>query len=203
VGWIKTPAQSKTTVEKTILYIKNMVCPRCISTVSRVLQDCGLQAGPVSLGEAHILGTMPPDISRLSAALEAEGFEVMQDREQQLAESIKYTLIDYLEHYQTQYAPVTTSVFLSEKLCLPYQQLSKAFSRQENTTVEKYFIRLKIEKVKELLSYNELTLSEIAYQLKYSSVQHLSNQFKKVTGISVSDYKQHPAAGRTSLDALA
>jgi AraC family transcriptional regulator len=177
-----------------------MVCPRCISTVTRVLQESGLEVESVKLGEARIQGS--PDYARLKAALQPEGFEVIYNREQQLSESIKNILIGYLEHYQSHYEPVTTSVFLSEKLQLPYQQLSKAFSRQEGITIEKYFIKLKIEKVKELLSYNQLTLSEIAYQLKYSSVQHLSNQFKKVTGLSVSDYKQHPAAPRTSLDAL-
>lgn len=179
-----------------------MVCPRCISTVARVLQEAGLQVGEVKLGEARIQAEPAPDYGQLNAALEKEGFEVIYDREKQLSESIKNTLIDYLEHYQTQYEPVTTSVFLSEKLHLPYQQLSKVFSRQEGITIEKYFIKLKIEKVKELLSYNQLTLSEIAYQLKYSSVQHLSNQFRKVTGISVSDYKQQQEAPRTSLDAL-
>lgn len=186
----------------TVLHIKNMVCPRCISTVTRVLQEAGLQVGEVKLGEARIQAEPAPDYEQLNAALEKEGFEVIYDREKQLSESIKNTLIDYLEHYQTQYEPVTTSVFLSEKLHLPYQQLSKIFSRREGITIEKYFIKLKIEKVKELLSYNQLTLSEIAYQLKYSSVQHLSNQFRKVTSISVSDYKQQQAAPRTSLDAL-
>jgi AraC family transcriptional regulator len=179
-----------------------MVCPRCISTVTRVLQESGLAVEEVRLGEAHIQAQPAPNYEQLNAALKKEGFEVLYDREKQLSESIKNTLIDYLEHYQSQYEPVTTSVFLSEKLHLPYQQLSKIFSRQEGITIEKYFIKLKIEKVKELLSYNQLTLSEIAYQLKYSSVQHLSNQFRKVAGISVSDYKQQPASPRTSLDAL-
>jgi AraC family transcriptional regulator len=189
-------------VETTLLHIKNMVCPRCISTVTRVLQASGLTVEAVSLGEARIQGTGAPDYDQLNAALKTEGFELIYDREKQLSESIKNILIDYLEHYQSQYEPVTTSVFLAEKLHLPYQQLSKVFSRQEGTTIEKYFIKLKIEKVKELLSYNQLTLSEIAYQLKYSSVQHLSNQFRKVTGISVSDYKQQPPSSRISLDAL-
>lgn len=179
-----------------------MVCPRCISTVTRVLQEAGLEVAEVKLGEARIRRGTIPDFEQLNAALQKEGFEVLYDREKQLSESIKNILIDYLEHYQTQYEPVTTSVFLSEKLQLPYQQLSKVFSRQEGVTIEKFFIRLKIEKVKELLSYNQLTLSEIAYQLKYSSVQHLSNQFRKVAGVSVSDYKQQPAPPRTSLDAL-
>jgi AraC-like DNA-binding protein len=179
-----------------------MVCPRCISTVTRVLQESGLVVEEVRLGEARIQAGPVPNYDQLMAALETEGFEVIYDREKQLSESIKNILIDYLDHYQAQYEPVTTSVFLAEKLHLPYQQLSKVFSRQEGITIEKYFIKLKIEKVKELISYHQLTLSEIAYQLKYSSVQHLSNQFRKVTGMSVSDYKQHPATTRTSLDAL-
>lgn len=179
-----------------------MVCPRCISTVTRVLQEAGLPVADVKLGEARIRRGTEPDYAQLNTALKKEGFELLYDREKQLSESIKNILIDYLEHYQTQYEPVTTSVFLSEKLQLPYQQLSKVFSRQESITIEKFFIKLKIEKVKELLSYNQLTLSEIAYQLKYSSVQHLSNQFRKVAGLSVSDYKQQPFPPRTSLDAL-
>jgi AraC family transcriptional regulator len=194
--------KAQTAVKTTVLHIKNMVCPRCISTVTRVLQEAGLRVEEVKLGEARIQAEPAPDYEQLNGVLEKEGFEVIYDREKQLSESIKNVLIDYLEHYQTQYEPVTTSVFLSEKLHLPYQQLSKIFSRQEGITIEKYFIKLKIEKVKELLSYNQLTLSEIAYQLKYSSVQHLSNQFRKVTGVSVSDYKQQAAAPRTSLDAL-
>ncbi|GEO02540.1 hypothetical protein AAE02nite_02040 [Adhaeribacter aerolatus] len=190
-------------MENAQLHIKNMVCPRCISTVTRVLTEAGLPVAEVTLGEAKLAAPdVNLDFDALNQALQQEGFELIYDREKQLSEKIKNLLIHYLEHFQTHYEPVTTSVFLSEKLNLPYQQLSKVFSRQEGTTIEKYFIRLKIEKVKELLSYNQLTLSEIAYQLKYSSVQHLSNQFKKVTGLSVSDYKSGAAATRTSLDSL-
>ncbi|PIQ21695.1 MAG: AraC family transcriptional regulator [Cytophagales bacterium CG18_big_fil_WC_8_21_14_2_50_42_9] len=179
-----------------------MVCPRCVSTVNRVLTDAGLQVKEVKLGEALVQSPDVPDLDVLNTALEQEGFELIYDREKQLSEKIKTMLIDYLEHFQTPYEPVTTSAFLADKLNMPYQQLSKVFSRQENTTIEKFFIKLKIEKVKELLSYHQLTLSEIAFRLKYSSVQHLSNQFKKVTGQSVSAYKQADAPPRTSLDAL-
>ena len=189
-------------MKTTSLHIKNMVCPRCISTVQRVLTKAGLQVEEVRLGEASIQTPEASDLDALNNALEQEGFELIYDREKQLSEKIKTLLIDYLEHYQSQYEPVTTSAFLSEKLNISYQQLSKIFSRQENTTIEKFFIKLKIEKVKELLSYHQLTLSEIAFRLKYSSVQHLSNQFKKVTGQSVSEYKNADAPSRTSLDAL-
>ncbi|MDB5261700.1 MAG: hypothetical protein JWQ14_981 [Adhaeribacter sp.] len=185
------------------LHIKNMVCPRCISTVTRVLTDAGLPVQEVTLGEARIaVPETEVNFTHLNSALQQEGFELIYDREKQLAEQIKTQLINYLNHFQTHYEPVTTSAYLTDKLNLPYQQLSKIFSRQEHTTIEKYFIRLKIEKVKELLSYNQLTLSEIAYQLKYSSLQHLSTQFKKVTGVSVSEYKNAANSPRNSLDAL-
>lgn len=189
-------------MKTTLLHIKNMVCPRCISTVTRVLKDAGLVVQDVTLGEAEVQPSNQLDFEHLNHALRQEGFELIYDREHQLSEKIKTTLIEYLEHFQAHYEPLTTSAFLSDKLHIPYQQLSKVFSRQQNTTLEKYFIKLKIEKVKELLSYNQLTLSEIAHQLKYSSVQHLSNQFKKITGLSVSEYKQEVTPPRTSLDAL-
>lgn len=187
----------------TQLHIKNMVCPRCISTVTRVLSEAGLAVQAVTLGLAEVVSENKPiNYTTLNQELQKEGFELLQDPEKQIAESIKNTLIDYLDHFQTHYEPITTSIFLTEKLHIPYPQLSKIFSRQENSTIEQYFIKLRIEKVKELLSYGQLTLSEIGHELKYSSVQHLSTQFKKVTGISVSDYKGITTAPRTSLDAL-
>ncbi len=185
----------------TQLHIKNMVCPRCISTVTRVLTEAGLAVQNVSLGLAEVVPENQ-DINyiKINQELQKEGFELLQDPEKQIAERIKNILIDYLDHFQTHYQPITTSIFLTQKIDIPYPQLSKIFSRQEQSTIEKYFIKLRIEKVKELLSYGQLTLSEIAYELKYSSVQHLSNQFKKVTGLSVSDYKNTTATSRTSLD---
>jgi AraC family transcriptional regulator len=187
-------------VETTTLHIKNMVCPRCISTVTRVLQEQGLQVNDVQLGYAEVAGH--PDAAKIDAALQPEGFTLLLDRDKQLVEKIKNTLIDYLQHFETAYQPVTTSVYLSEKLDTDYSYLSKVFSRLEPTTIEKYFILLKIERVKELLSYGQLTLSEIAHQLQYSSVQHLSNQFKKITGQSVSEYKNTIQPTRTPLDAI-
>ena len=187
-------------MDNTILHIKNMVCPRCISTVTRVLQQQGLQVNEVQLGQAAVTGV--PDLPAIEVALQQEGFSLLQDRDQQLVERIKNVLIDYLQHFETAYQPVTTSVYLAEKLDADYQYLSKVFSRLEPLTIEKYFIMLKIERVKELLSYGQLTLSEIAHQLHYSSVQHLSNQFKKVTGQSVSEYKSQSHPSRTPLDAI-
>ena len=177
-----------------------MVCPRCISTVTRVLHEQGLQVNAVQLGYAEVSGEV--DLNKIDAALQPEGFTLLLDRDHQLVEKIKNTLIDYLQHFETAYQPVTTSVFLAEKLDTDYSYLSKVFSRLEPVTIERYFILLKIERVKELLSYGQLTLSEIAHQLQYSSVQHLSNQFKKITGQSVSAYKNTLQPTRTPLDAI-
>jgi AraC-like DNA-binding protein len=184
------------------LFIKNMVCPRCVATVTDVLTQQGLAVQEVKLGEAVVTGDQEPDIPAVSEALQAHGFELLQEKDEQLTDLIKTTLLEYQHHLEEEYHPITTSVYLSEKLGMSYQHLSKVFSQHTDTTIEKYLIRLKIERVKELISYGELTLSEIAFKLQYSSVQHLSNQFKKVTGISVTDYKKNPTIDRTSLDKL-
>lgn len=183
------------------LHIKNMVCPRCISSVTETLSREGAVVEEVSLGEARIQAPHP-DLQKLDEALQESGFALIYDKERQTVEQIKAILIDYIQHLKTEYQPITTSAFLAEKTGQNYPYLSKVFSKYEHLTIEKYFIRLKIERVKELLSYNELTLSEIAWELKYSSVQHLSNQFRKVTGISVSDYKANPLPDRNPLNEL-
>ncbi|RNI26148.1 helix-turn-helix domain-containing protein [Rufibacter latericius] len=185
------------------VYIKNMVCPRCIATVTEVLTQQGLAVQEVKLGEAVVTANEEPDASALSAALQAHGFELLQEKEEQLTNLIKTTLLEYQRHLEEEYQPITTSVYLADKLGMSYQHLSKVFSQHTGTTIEKHLIRLKIERVKELISYGELTLSEIAFRLQYSSVQHLSNQFKKVTGISVTDYKKNPTVERRPLDNLA
>ncbi|MBC3541883.1 helix-turn-helix domain-containing protein [Rufibacter sediminis] len=185
------------------IYIKNMVCPRCIATVTEVLTQQGLTVQEVKLGEAVVTSPGEPDAQALSTALQAHGFELLQQKDEQLTDLIKTTLLEYQRHLEAEYQPITTSVYLAEKLGLSYQHLSKVFSQHTDTTIEKYLIRLKIERVKELISYGELTLSEIAFKLQYSSVQHLSNQFKKVTGISVTDYKKNPTVDRQPLDKLA
>ncbi|ALI99464.1 AraC family transcriptional regulator [Rufibacter tibetensis] len=184
------------------LHIKNMVCPRCIATVTEVLTQQGLKVQEVKLGEAVVTGPEEVNAPALSLALQAHGFELLQEKEEQLTDLIKTTLLEYQRHLEEEYQPITTSVYLAEKLGMSYQHLSKVFSQHTDTTIEKYLIRLKIERVKELISYGELTLSEIAHRLQYSSVQHLSNQFKKVTGVSVTDFKKDPTVERFPLDKL-
>ncbi|AKQ44511.1 hypothetical protein TH63_00890 [Rufibacter radiotolerans] len=185
------------------LHIKNMVCPRCIATVTEVLTGQGLTVQDVKLGEATVTTEKKVNVPALSEALQAHGFELLQEKDEQLTDLIKTTLLEYQRQLEEEYQPMTTSVYLSEKLGMSYQHLSKVFSQHTGTTLEKYLIRLKIERVKELISYGQLTLSEIAHRLQYSSVQHLSNQFKKVTGVSVTDYKKAPSVDRLPLDSLA
>ncbi|RTQ53256.1 helix-turn-helix domain-containing protein [Hymenobacter gummosus] len=185
----------------TELHIKNMVCPRCISTVQQILEAAGLRPVAVTLGHATLDEATPADPAQVQPLLQAAGFELLQSRDEQLVDQVKTALAEYLEHLRTARAPLTTSAFLEEKFGASYAHLSKLFSRLVGLTLEKYLIRLKIERVKELLSYGQLTLAEIADELRYSSSQHLSTQFRQVTGQTVTEYKANPQ--RTSLDQLA
>ena len=149
-----------------------------------------------------ILSHLSHELGRPLVSLRA-GFELLLGRAEQLTEQIKTVLADYLEHLRTARSPLTTSAFLTDRFAATYSHLSKVFSRTAHLTIEKYLIRLKIERVKELLSYGELTLNQIADQMRYSSGQHLSNQFRQVTGYSVSEFRRLMLPERVSLDALA
>jgi AraC-like DNA-binding protein len=164
------------------------------------MQKFDLQVTDIQLGEVEVLANENINLDELNELLKKEGFELIFDREKQVIEQIKAYLLEYLE--KIEFLNVKLSDYLATKTDLNYTYLSKIFSTIENTTIEKYFILLKIEKVKELLSYQELSLSEISYQLAYSSVQALSNQFKKITGITVSEFKEQANKNRKSLDDL-
>ena len=154
----------------------------------------------VELGEV----TLAEDITtedkiKISGQLTHFGFELLEDKKTQIAEQVKTAIIN-LVHYTKEPLKINLSAYLSEQLKQEYTNLSSIFSEVENQTIEKYFIAQKIEKAKEMLTYGELTLSEIAYQLNYSSVAHLSAQFKKVTGITPSVYKAASTDSRKTLD---
>jgi AraC-like DNA-binding protein len=189
-------------VKTTLLYIKNMVCPRCIEAVQHLLEQAGYQPTEVKLGHAQLNHTTPVDPQAVAPLLREAGFDVLTGRAEQLTEQIKSSLAEYLEHLRTARMPLTTSAFLTDRFSATYSHLSKVFSRTANLTIEKYLIRLKIERVKEMLSYGELTLSEIADHMRYSSGQHLSNQFRQVTGRSVSEFRRDLMPKRMSLDEL-
>jgi|SRR5690554_3476001 len=182
------------------LFIKNMVCNRCIMVVQNELDKLGLDVRNVKLGEVNFTNEpTAKEKDALITALDPLGFEVIDDKKSRTIEKIKNIIID-LVHHQDNDIKVNLSDVLSSQLHHDYNYLSNLFSAIEGITIEKYFIAQKIEKVKELLVYDELSLSEIAYRLNYSSVAYLSNQFKKVTGLTPSHFKQVREDKRKPLD---
>lgn len=182
------------------IYIKNMVCPRCIMVVQSELEKKGFSPLEVSLGEVvfdSLLSTEDQEI--IAEILQKVGFEIIEDQKKQWVEKIKSLIIDLVQN-QNSVLKNNLSDYLSTQLDCDYKFITTLFTELEGTTIEKYFIAQKIEKVKELLVYNELTLSEIAFQLQYSSVAHLSNQFKSVTGLTPSYFKNIGSERRIPLD---
>lgn len=175
----------------TTFYIKNMVCDRCKLVVRQELVKLGLKPEKVTLGEVTVAENISPETQKqLDDSLLDLGFERIDDRKARLIESIKNTVIDLIHHGNPGTRKFNWSDILSDRLHYEYNYLSSLFSSVEGMTLEQYIIRQKIEKVKELLLYDELTLSEIAYKLGYSSVAHLSGQFKKITGFTPSQLKK-------------
>lgn len=177
-----------------------MVCNRCIMVVSHELEKMGWQPLQVKLGEAEIEEELQPEQrSAIASKMKELGFELIDDTRGKLIEKIKTTIIQ-LVHHSNEQINVNYSHHIAALLNRDYGYLSALFSEVEGTTIEKYIISHKIEKVKELLVYNELTLSEIAFQMGYSSVAHLSGQFKKVTGLTPSHFKQIKENKRNPID---
>jgi len=184
----------------TKLYIKNMVCDRCKMVVKAELEKNGLHPQQVELGEVTLDREPSPDEKeQIGRQLGALGFELIDDRKSRLIEKTK-TLIIELVHRHDGNLRENLSDYLSSHLGHDYKYISNLFSEIEGTTIEKYFIAQKTERVKELLVYDELSLSEIAFRLNYSSVAHLSAQFKKVTGLTPSHFKNLRSIKRKPLD---
>lgn len=179
-----------------------MVCSRCKMVVTSELEKLGLQLLAVNLGEVETIEPISAQQkSEIAEHLKSFGFELIDDKKSRMIDKIK-TLIIELVHQQKAQLNINLSDYLSKNLAQDYSSLSNLFSEVEDTTIEKYFINQKIEKVKELLLYDEFTLSAIAFQLNYSSVAYLSNQFKKVTGFSPSHYKQLKDKKRKQIEDL-
>lgn len=179
-----------------------MVCPRCVSAVGRVLDGLHLAFDRVELGEVHLKQDLTPEQQNLlKQELEKEGFEIVDDARRQLIEKVKQFLIQ-----RVQTGLIDEHFVLSEQISMllhkDYSAVSKLFSQVESMTLEQYFILLRIEKVKECLVYDQYTLSEIAYRLGYSSVAHLSSQFKKTTGLTPSEFRKQHSGLRKPLDQL-
>jgi AraC family transcriptional regulator len=180
-----------------------MVCARCIKTVTGIFQQGGADIQSVRLGSVETKNELSSEeLKTIRQNLLAEGFEMLDDQKVKLIEQIKNEIINLVHYGELDEMKVKFSSYLSEKLHKDYNYLSNLFSSVESTTIEQYFILQKIEKVKELLVYDELSLSEIAFKLGYSSVAHLSNQFKKITGFTPSEFKKLKGHHRRHLDKL-
>ena len=169
------------TEKTTTVFIKNMVCDRCIMAVHKTIEEMGLKPIDVKLGSATVEGAIDDNQRQgLRKKLQSIGFELLDDQRQRTIEQIRTAIIQ-LVHYNDNNSPANLSSYLSEKLGQDYSALSKLFSEYASKTIERYYMEMRIERVKELLTYGELTLSQIALKLNYSSTAYLSSQFKAVT----------------------
>ncbi|MBB6369789.1 helix-turn-helix domain-containing protein [Chryseobacterium shigense] len=184
------------------IFIKNMVCNRCISAVEKIFGEADIPVNSVILGEVETA----TDISAgkmvdIEKTLLDTGFERIKDSAHQLVDKIKNIIIIKISELDID-ENFLLSDFLSSKIHKDYSSLSKTFSQNENITLEQFFILHKIEKVKELLLYNEFTLTEIAGKLGYKSVQHLSSQFRNITGFTPTEFKKLKDHQRKTLDSF-
>lgn len=182
------------------LFIKNMVCPRCIMSVENILKKNNLESKYVQLGEIELIKTPgKKQLQKFSDDLEEVGFELLDDQKTQLIEKIKMLLIKKVQEGTIE-DHFSLHKFLSKKIFKNYSSVSKLFSEVEGITIEQFFILQKTEKVKEWLIYNELSLNQIAFNLGYSSTQHLSGQFKKLTGMTPTRFKALGSGQRRAID---
>jgi AraC-like DNA-binding protein len=193
------PKRTATHAGATTLYVRNMVCDRCIRVVTQELEHIGLDVRSVTLGEVTLSrGSRDLPMDQIKKTLLENGFELIEDRKARTIEKLKLAILRLVREQGDQ--KMKTSAYLSKELGLEYHSLSTLFSSVENITIEQYIIRQRVERAKELLKYGERTLSEISYDLGYSSVQHLSNQFKRITGLTPTQFKRLTINMRNPLD---
>jgi AraC-like DNA-binding protein len=184
------------------LFIKYMVSNRCKMAVKEELKKLGLHYIVVDLGEVDIMEDISGEQRELlKAALASSGLELMDDKRAMLIEKIKNIIIEMI-HHSDELIKVNFSDYLSERLSHDYTYLANLFSEVQGTTIEHFIISHKIERIKELIIYNELNITEIAFKMNYSSVAHLSNQFKKVTGLSPSHFKSMKDKRRSPIEEI-
>lgn len=183
------------------LQIKNMVCPRCVMAVENVLDEMKINPIEVRLGEVLIADELTENQgNEFKSKIEKLGFELLDDKNSAIINQIKTIIIRQIQNSSEE--NLNLSELLSKKLNKEYSQLSKLFSATTGITIEQFAILQKIEKVKELLVYDELSLKEIAYRLSYSSSAHLSAQFKKVTGLTPTEFKNLENSERKGIDGI-
>lgn len=187
-----------------VLHFKNMYSKSCIRLIEReLLTLMPAEQFEVKLGFVSIAMTINEDVKKqLIKLIEGLGFTQVYTNEQRISEAIKLAAIELIFHAMNINSLIRNSDYISDKLGIPYEKLSRIFSKETGATLEKYLIILKIEKVKKLIHHDEFTLSEIAYMLGYSSVQYLSNQFKKATGFTVSEFKHQTLRERIAVEDL-
>lgn len=184
------------------IFIKNMVCQRCIMTVENIFRQYNIPFDKVSLGEVQLEQKLSEkELKEVDKALHEVGFELIDTRINKIIEHIKQAMMEYL-NLGMDSQNLKLSSFITNKIPYDYSYLSDLFSSVEGKTIEQFFILQRIEKVKELLVYDQLSLTEISYQTGFSSVHHLSAQFKKVTGLTPSHFKKIGVEKRKSLDKL-
>ena len=186
------------------LLVKNMVCHRCVLVVEDILHNTEIPFSKVLFGEIHLTGKLPGEQKELlKEKLAGVGFELIDNHMSSLIEKIKTHVIKKARNdVDEKDNKIKLSNYLSDRLHHEYTYLSSLFSSVEGRTIENFFIEQRIEKAKELLIYGQMTLSEIAYELEYSSVAHLSGQFKKITGLTPSYFKEVGTSMRKPLDSI-
>lgn len=185
----------------TVLYIKNMVCNRCIKVVNDELIKINIDIKDIELGKVYLNTPVTDEtLEKIKHILSDNGFELITDKKSILIDRIKTLIVEKVHHSDDAPEYINSSLYISKEIGYDYSYLSKLFSSAEGITIEKFIILQKIEKAKELLTYNELSLNEISYKLGYSSVQHLSGQFKKITGQSPSLFRKNNSNNRKPLD---
>ncbi len=189
-------------MEKDVLIIRNMVCPRCIEAVTEIFATHGHAGAEVSLGRVRLDAPLTEEARRkISKALKEAGFELLDDPRARMVNEIKRLVIERIRSLNGPQSD-TFSRYLSETLHKDFSAISRLFSTVEGMTLERYILKVRTEYVKELLMYDELTLSEIAFRLDYSNTAHLSSQFRKETGMTPTQFKKLSDPERNSLDSL-
>ena len=189
-------------VQKTY-FLRNMVCSCCILLLRERLEKAGAAVMEIKLGEVTVVFDEAVCHEKdFVSLINNLGFEIIHDKNAQLVEQIKLTVIELIHQLNNVSSIIRKSDYLVEKLGMSYQQLSKTFSQHEPVTLERFIILHKIEKIKELIDSGEYSFSEIAWMMDYSSVQHLSAQFRQITGLTPSDYKKSDRSIRNSLESL-
>ena len=189
-------------IETTTIQIKNMVCDRCIKVVNDELKALGVNVVSVNLGNATFLENKNVSVESIENSLHKNGFEILLSDEEKMVEKIKNAITDLIYQHKANDKNFSFSKYIANTIGKSYNQVSTIFSKNKKVTIEKYAILQRIERAKELIEYNENSFAEIAFILGYKNPQHLSNQFKSITGLSMGEYKKLDIKTRKPLNTL-